>query len=40
LIDNVGCSDMYPYDKDALQTKKQELEAQLNWINNELNKEQ
>ncbi|MCK9557194.1 MAG: DUF5320 domain-containing protein [Candidatus Cloacimonetes bacterium] len=40
LTDNAGFSDMYPYNKDSLQTQKQELEAQLNWINNELNKEQ
>lgn len=40
LTDNAAPSDMYPYTKADLQAQKKELEAQLNWINNELNKEQ
>ncbi len=32
-------NEVYPYNQTELQTRKQELEAQLNWVNAELNKE-
>jgi len=32
--------EMYPYNQDELKARKQELEAQLNWVNSELNKDQ
>ncbi|MCB5278959.1 MAG: hypothetical protein M0Q19_00880 [Candidatus Cloacimonetes bacterium] len=40
LTDTAISSDVYQYSKDNLKARKAELEEQLNWINNELNKEQ